>query len=105
MNLEEKRKRFQAWLKNFIEQHEIEPVKEIPPDSIIVCTPVEEWHESGNDVWKLDANKSYKRNVFCDGDCKRQMVMSTRMFRLWLIQANKVMCVKCATKYAEKESE
>lgn len=81
--LEARRQMFRDSLKNFIDRTNIQSTDKIKEDSIVVCAAVEDFDPRTNELWSVDANWSYPRERHC-GDCKRQVVMSDGMYRMFM---------------------
>lgn len=75
---------FKIQLRDFIERNNIQFASEFPADeqNIVVVTAVEDFDPKSNDLWDIPANKSYPRDMVC-AECKRQVVMSDGMYRMF----------------------
>lgn len=100
---EEKRKRLLEGLAKLLPH--AQPIRELPKDAAVVVMRVEDFNPSDNDVWEIQANKSYPRDVNC-GTCSKQVVMSGGAFDMYekSNREREVICGKCLLERLEKES-
>lgn len=71
-------------------------VGNVADSDFIITSRVEDFDMSSNEVWELEANKSFPRDVFCHF-CKKQMVMSNGAFAEYekLEKKPGVLCIHC----------
>lgn len=78
----------------------IKTTKELPDETIIACTAIEDGnYKELNRFWHLDDNKSYPRKAFCSR-CQRQVMMSNWLYKEYkknkkLGRTNPLVCGKC----------
>lgn len=102
MDLETKRKKLHKFLGHFLKNATI--VDKLPDDTYIVCSLAEGFDLKSNEVWIVEANKSYPRDINC-GTCKKQIVMSGGTLKMFDEAGRKheVICGKCLLDKLEKE--
>lgn len=106
MVTDEEREKFFERIRKFFKLTEAKVVKEIPEDTFIIVTAVDDWNEEGNDMWQLPENKSYTRDVNCV-ECDRQVVMSNGVYKQFIDggRVHKVLCNRCFVQIIKKDTE
>jgi len=94
MNTKTQRKQLLKFLKKIAPFAKF--LSELSEDTIVVVSAVEDFDPKSNDVWRVEKNKSYSRDVVC-GKCKRQVVMSDGLFEMFekKNRQQNVLCGKC----------
>jgi len=94
------RGKFLLFLKDFIEKKNVKIVAEISSDVKIVVTRVSDFDPQSNEVWHIQANKSYERQGVVCCQCKNPVVMSDFAFKEYSKTQNpeQIICGQCAFK-------
>lgn len=91
------RRKFFRDLKKVIKKYDIKSVRKIPVEAKIVVVRVEDFDLSSNDVWHIEANKSYPREGLVCHDCGHVIVMSGATFEMYSANPvpNQIFCHRC----------
>lgn len=78
---------------------------EFPEGSVIVVTRVQDFDPASNDMWDLEANKSYPREGLVCHTCKEPVVMSDSLYEMYERKPmpEAVGCGKCVLENLKKE--
>lgn len=69
----------------------------------VVVTRAVDFNEDDNDYWELEGNKSYRRDIKCDG-CGEVVAMSNETFRMYG-EAEAKPTVKCMACFAKENGD
>jgi ribosomal protein S27AE len=97
------REKIFSFLAKLFERPNVQVVKTLPPEAVIVCTAVDDGdYKEINKYWKLDGNKSLPRQEVC-AKCHRQVMLSNWVYAEYQKnkakgKPNKIVCGKCVLK-------
>jgi hypothetical protein len=98
---------FRAKLGEFFGQSNVQPVRKLEPDMVVICTLAKDFDPKNNELWDRWANKSKVRDdVRCCGCCE-SLAVSNWVYDQYVVMKEKprLYCVACASEVLEKEKE